>query len=62
MASKSQKVQATKLNKPWHAKHRMPPNATLAQRIRWHLQHHKHCGCRPIPAKLAAVMKEQGLI
>ena len=36
------------------AKHRMPAGATLEQRIRWHLQHRKYCGCRPIPPKLAA--------
>jgi hypothetical protein len=51
-----------KLNKSWHAKHRMPLKATLEQRIRWHLQHQKHCSCRPIPAKLAAVMIAKGLI
>jgi len=51
-----------KLNKAWHAKHRMPPNATQAQRIRWHLEHRKHCRCRPIPEKLAAVMATKGLL
>ena len=51
-----------KLNKAWHEKHRMPPRATLAQRIRWHLSHQKHCHCRPIPARLAAVMKERDLL
>lgn len=41
-----------KLNKAWHLKHRMPPNATFEQRVRWHLEHVEHCACRPIPAKL----------
>jgi hypothetical protein len=51
-----------KLNKAWHEKHRMPVNATLDQRIQWHLEHRQHCGCRPIPAKLAATMKAKGLL
>jgi hypothetical protein len=51
-----------KFNKAWHEKHRMPARATLEQRIRWHLQHHKHCACRPIPPKLAAAMEARGLL
>jgi len=50
------------LNKTWHEKHKMPAKATLQQRIRWHLQHSKHCGCRPIPAKLAEAMQSKGLL
>jgi len=50
------------LNKSWHMKHKMPKKATLEQRIRWHLAHQKQCGCRPIPAKLAELMKSRGLI
>ena len=51
-----------RLNKDWHAKHRMPAKATLEMRIKWHLAHRKHCACRPIPAKLAEAMKGRGLI
>jgi hypothetical protein len=51
-----------KLNKSWHAQHKMPPKATLDQRIRWHLEHRQHCGCRPIPAKLAEAMKAKALL
>ena len=29
------------LNKAWHNGHKMPPGATLEQRIRWHIQHAK---------------------
>jgi hypothetical protein len=35
----------------------MPPRATLAQRLAWHRAHAKHCACRPIPAKLRALMR-----
>jgi hypothetical protein len=45
-----------KLNKDWHARHRMPPNAGLAQRIAWHRAHARVCACRPMPAKIAAAI------
>jgi uncharacterized protein (DUF1697 family) len=51
-----------KLNRTWHETHRMPAKATLDQRARWHLEHCKHCGCRPIPASLAATLKARGLL
>lgn len=35
------------MNAAWHAKHPMLPRATLEQRISWHLEHTKHCACRP---------------
>lgn len=35
-----------KLNKEWHLKNRMPENATLEEKIKWHTGHAKHCGCR----------------
>ena len=44
------------LNKEWHLHHR--PNATLEQRIAWHLAHSKKCGCDDIPEKLKAEMKK----
>lgn len=37
----------------------MPLQATTAQRIAWHKEHADHCGCRPIPAKLAALMEQE---
>ena len=33
-----------KLNRRWHAAHRMPARATLEQRIAWHTAHARHCG------------------
>jgi len=41
------------LNREWHLKNKMPKNATVEQRIRWHLEHQKNCSCRPISKKLA---------
>ena len=42
-----------KLNNDWHARNRMPANASLAQRIAWHRAHVRACGCRSMPAKIA---------
>lgn len=50
-----------KLNKTWHMKHPMPPNATVEQRVKWHSDHVKHWACRPIPGKLLEQMKAKGL-
>jgi hypothetical protein len=51
------------INAKWHAAHRMPKNATPAQRLAWHEQHAKHCGCRPFTAamraKLTAAAKQK---
>jgi len=52
----------SKLNEAWHELHKMPANAPLEQRIKWHLEHQKQCRCRPIPAKLMHAMRERGLL
>jgi DNA-3-methyladenine glycosylase I len=43
------------LNSRFHEAHPMPARATLEQRLAWHLEHQKRCGCRPIPASLRAL-------
>jgi hypothetical protein len=40
------------VNKIWHAANRMPPKATRAERIRWHVTHARACACREVPASL----------
>jgi hypothetical protein len=47
-----------KINAAWHKTHRMPRSATDSERLRWHLEHQKHCGCRPVPARLVAIQDE----
>lgn len=47
-----------RMNKPWHDKHVMPKSATTAQRIVWHVEHQKQCGCRPIPKQLRERMED----
>jgi hypothetical protein len=40
------------MNKTWHAENKMPPKATLEQRIQWHREHQMHCACREVPRSL----------
>jgi len=35
-----------KINKAWHLKNKMPQNATLREKIKWHEGHSKNCACR----------------
>jgi hypothetical protein len=56
-ARKRRTKSVPKLNAEWHAKHRMPRNATPGQRLAWHLEHQKHCACRPLPAAMRAKLQ-----
>ncbi len=46
------------INKEWHLKNRMPKNATLEQRIKWHIEHEKNCNCRKMPEKIRREVKD----
>jgi hypothetical protein len=37
----------------------MPVNATMEQRLEWHLEHAEYCVCRPIPANVTEEMKKR---
>lgn len=50
-----------KINKEWHLAHPMPKNPTMDQRIAWHLEHARHCGCRKIEGKLKMEMEQRGI-
>lgn len=50
-----------KLNKEWHLNHLMPKNATMDQRIQWHIEHAQNCQCRDIPEKVLAEIKKRKL-
>jgi len=49
----------SKINKEWHVKNKMPNNASLNQKIQWHADHARECGCRPIPPKIKEKMNER---
>jgi len=42
-----------RLNAEWHRAHRMPPRATLDERVAWHAEHVRACGCREMPPAIA---------
>lgn len=48
-----------KINKTWHLANRMPKNTTLNQKIQWHIDHMRECGCREIPSKIKEKMNER---
>jgi hypothetical protein len=48
------------INTLWHAKNRMPKAATMQQKAKWHTEHVKNCGCRPIPKKVLEYLKGKG--
>jgi hypothetical protein len=50
-----------KLKAAWHKQHRMPKNAAMEERIEWHLEHKKNCGCRDIPIKLKEEINKRGI-
>jgi hypothetical protein len=45
------------MNKQWHTENKMPPKATLEQRIQWHREHQLHCTCREAPKSLSSFLK-----
>ncbi len=48
------------MNRVWHEQNPMPPNATLQQRITWHIAHAAECGCREIPQSVKQALEEEG--
>jgi hypothetical protein len=44
----------SRLNRAWHQAHRMPARATRAQRVAWHAEHARACGCRGLPESIRA--------
>jgi hypothetical protein len=51
-----------KINAAWHKAHRMPPRATLDQRVEWHIEHLKACACRTdLPATIRSELRRRGI-
>jgi hypothetical protein len=48
------------INAAWHVRHRMPAHPTLQQRITWHVEHQRHCDCRPVPPTLRRMITATG--
>jgi hypothetical protein len=50
------------LNRAWHAEHRLPRDATLEERLDWHLAHAAACGCRDMPPSIRKELEARGLV
>lgn len=46
------------INREWHLKNRMPKNATPEQRLRWHMEHEKHCACRKMTEEMRGKLEK----
>lgn len=46
------------INKDWHLKNKMPKNLTKIERLKWHVEHTKNCGCRKPTEKLQKEIDE----
>jgi hypothetical protein len=47
------------MNRQWHKANAMPANATMDERIAWHLAHAVHCGCREIPKGIRSELERR---
>lgn len=51
----------SKINRAWHENHAMPKSPTELQRIAWHTEHVRNCGCRGIAAGVARLFEKHGV-
>ena len=49
-------------NSDWHAANRLAKNATIDEKIGWHLRHAQNCGCRPMPKSIENQIKARMLL
>lgn len=49
------------MNQAWHDKHPLDPKAKLAERVKWHQEHQKACGCKPMPLDIQAALRAMKL-
>ncbi len=47
------------MNTDWHDEHVLGSNASMDERVQWHLQHRDKCACRPIPQDVQAVIDQR---
>lgn len=49
------------INREWHALNKLPRNATLDERLTWHIRHAANCSCREIPPSIKRELEARGL-
>ncbi len=52
---------AKPFKREWHDAHRLGVGASPDDRVAWHLEHAKVCGCRPIPAGVLEEIQRGGI-
>jgi hypothetical protein len=50
-----------KINKEWHLHNPMPKNASLEERIQWHISHARACKCREMPESILKEIRKRKL-
>jgi hypothetical protein len=48
------------MNADWHREHVLGSNAPMDTRVRWHMEHARECGCRPIPKGVQEAISRLG--
>jgi len=48
------------LNRQWHEAHKLPRNASLEERLNWHVLHAENCGCRAMPDSIRRELEARG--
>jgi hypothetical protein len=49
-----------KLNREWHLQHKLARNASLEERINWHMLHAENCQCREMPVSIRRELEARG--
>jgi len=49
------------INREWHAAHKLGRNASLDDRLAWHLDHAANCDCREMPLAIRREAEARGL-
>ena len=50
------------INRAWHLAHKMPRNASMEQRLEWHVMHAANCNCRDMPDSIRRELEARGLV
>jgi len=46
------------INKKWHLENKMPKNPSQKERMEWHIEHNKNCGCRKPTESISRQIEE----
>lgn len=49
------------INAEWHSKNKLPKNPALDQSVKWHIEHARHCSCRPLDGEILEELKKRNM-